>query len=346
MKNIILAIYIAVLLPVSAFAQDIITTKNGDEIKSKVVEITPEVVKYKKYGMDESPLVSIYKKDVFMIKYENGEKDLFNHKSKPQSAKSIVKTQPVEEPEQKKEEKTSIIYTTIPRVKTSIGEPFPVEEKRSKQYYKDGNAWVYYKYKGIVIAMYLHGIKSYGKYFEAQIFIENNTSSDIDFDPNNITARITSNGESWTADVLSSKEYLKKVKRKQAWNAGLVGFSQGLNASSAGYSTTTSSSSTSAFVNTGDYMSTGTATTNTTSTTYDAYAQQQAQQRANENTVKYEEEQNKQAITLNQGYLKRNTIEPHHSITGYICIEYAKNVSVVHITVPLANENYDFNWGN
>ena len=82
MKKLLLSLLTLLLIPVFCFAQDVIITKSGDEIKSKVVEITPDMIKYKKYGKDESPIISIYKDDVFMIKYANGEKEMLNSTTK------------------------------------------------------------------------------------------------------------------------------------------------------------------------------------------------------------------------------------------------------------------------
>ncbi|MDR1341742.1 MAG: hypothetical protein LBK18_00635 [Prevotellaceae bacterium] len=61
----------------TAFAQDIITLKNGDEIKAKVQEIGISEVKYKKYDNLTGPLYTLLKAEIFMIKYENGKKDIF-----------------------------------------------------------------------------------------------------------------------------------------------------------------------------------------------------------------------------------------------------------------------------
>lgn len=66
----------------NGIAQDIITNKNGDEIKSKVLEVSQSEIKYKKIGNPSGPTYSIPKSDVFMIKYENGEKDVFGENTK------------------------------------------------------------------------------------------------------------------------------------------------------------------------------------------------------------------------------------------------------------------------
>ena len=63
------------------YSQDIIVLKNGDEIKSKVLEVSTNQVKYKKWGNQEGPTYSSIKSDIFMIKYSNGTKDVFNNNS-------------------------------------------------------------------------------------------------------------------------------------------------------------------------------------------------------------------------------------------------------------------------
>jgi len=62
--------------------QDIIVLKNGDEIKSKVLEITPNEIKYKKFDNIDGPTISILKTDVFMVKYPNGTKEVINNTTK------------------------------------------------------------------------------------------------------------------------------------------------------------------------------------------------------------------------------------------------------------------------
>ena len=55
---------------------DILVLKNGDEVKAKVLEISPIEIKYKKCNMPDGPLYVVKKSDVFMIKYANGTKEV------------------------------------------------------------------------------------------------------------------------------------------------------------------------------------------------------------------------------------------------------------------------------
>ncbi len=61
-----------------AKAQDVITKKNGDEVYSKVLEITQTEIKYKKFENENGPIYTILLKDVIKIRYENGSKDIFS----------------------------------------------------------------------------------------------------------------------------------------------------------------------------------------------------------------------------------------------------------------------------
>lgn len=72
---------------------DQIILKNGDIIDAIVLEIGIKEVKYKKCANQEGPTYSILKTDIFMIKYKNGDKDMFKDEEqiqdKPQEESSI-----------------------------------------------------------------------------------------------------------------------------------------------------------------------------------------------------------------------------------------------------------------
>ena len=57
---------------------DNIIFKNGDELSAKVIEITPDVVKYKRCDNLDGPLISVNKYKILMIRYKNGAKEIFN----------------------------------------------------------------------------------------------------------------------------------------------------------------------------------------------------------------------------------------------------------------------------
>jgi hypothetical protein len=82
MKNILLS-FIFIFVIRIAKSQDIILMKNGDEVKSKVLEINDNIIKYKKTENPDGPAYSVQKTDVLMIKYANGTKDIFSNEKQP-----------------------------------------------------------------------------------------------------------------------------------------------------------------------------------------------------------------------------------------------------------------------
>lgn len=80
------------------YAQDIIILLDGNEIQSIVKEIGTDIIKYNKFDNQTGPLYSIEKAKVFMIKYQNGTKDIINQINNPsnnnqnQPIKDSVKT--------------------------------------------------------------------------------------------------------------------------------------------------------------------------------------------------------------------------------------------------------------
>jgi hypothetical protein len=58
------------------FAQDTLVKKNGEELQVKVLEITPDLVKFKRFDNLEGPTISVYKREVFMIRYAGGTKEI------------------------------------------------------------------------------------------------------------------------------------------------------------------------------------------------------------------------------------------------------------------------------
>lgn len=78
MKRILSVIILVLAAGLAAKAQDIITTTNGEKISSKVTEITPDSVKYKRIDNPNGPVYVISKSDVLSILYENGNKEVYN----------------------------------------------------------------------------------------------------------------------------------------------------------------------------------------------------------------------------------------------------------------------------
>jgi hypothetical protein len=63
------------LLSLSAFSQDVISKKDGTELKVKVTEVTDEAIKYKKFENLDGPTYSLETAKIVKIKYENGSEE-------------------------------------------------------------------------------------------------------------------------------------------------------------------------------------------------------------------------------------------------------------------------------
>ncbi|MBR0361759.1 MAG: hypothetical protein IIX35_05310 [Paraprevotella sp.] len=87
MKKLIFLLTMCVVFNLSA--QDIIVKRNGDELQCRILEVSKNEVKYKRWVNLDGPAFSEKKSDIFMIKYENGEKDMIAHSS-PVSESSAV----------------------------------------------------------------------------------------------------------------------------------------------------------------------------------------------------------------------------------------------------------------
>ncbi len=69
-------------------AQDIIVfnNKTADEIEAKVVEVSSNEVKYKKWNYQDGPTFSVSTDEIFVIKYRNGEKQTFLEQKEAEAA--------------------------------------------------------------------------------------------------------------------------------------------------------------------------------------------------------------------------------------------------------------------
>jgi|WetSurMetagenome_2_1015567.scaffolds.fasta_scaffold14827_3 hypothetical protein len=92
MKQLYLIFILLMMFPL-LYSQDIITKRNGDQIKVKVIEINSETIKYKDFDFQDGPLRNIKISEVLLINYQNGSKDVF---AKQEENSREVKDQPVE----------------------------------------------------------------------------------------------------------------------------------------------------------------------------------------------------------------------------------------------------------
>ena len=71
-------------------AQDLITTKKGEDIQAKILEISSNEIKYKKFSNLDGPSYIINTSEVLMVRYENGEKDIFDEEQSPLNANGEI----------------------------------------------------------------------------------------------------------------------------------------------------------------------------------------------------------------------------------------------------------------
>jgi len=72
----------ALFATITASAQDILYKTSGEQIQVKVLEVSKTDVKYKLTSNIEGPDYVLPKKDVFMVEYANGSKDVFANDNK------------------------------------------------------------------------------------------------------------------------------------------------------------------------------------------------------------------------------------------------------------------------
>ena len=76
-KNLFFAALIFICCSNALQAQDIIMLRTGDEIQAKVLEVGNQIIQYKMFDNHDSTIYNMQKSDIFLIKYENGTKDVF-----------------------------------------------------------------------------------------------------------------------------------------------------------------------------------------------------------------------------------------------------------------------------
>lgn len=226
--------------------------------------------------------------------------------------------------------------------------------------YKNGETWPYYNKNGIMIGLTNNLVRDYGKYFQIPIIISNNSMFPIEFEPNKVTASlIDKKGEKRELKVYTAEEYMKKVRRRQNWAMVLNGLAEGMSAASAGYSSSTTNSSysgcSSSFGNASAYGTGGYTYGNysgnssyygvssSTTTSYNGAAAYQAQVIANDRIAAYDNMLLSERSAKDEGYLKRTTIHPGETISGYINIERKKCVSMT-VNIDINGAVYTYPW--
>lgn len=78
MKKLIVMLLCGVILPGTLQAQDLITKKDGTDITAKILEVSPNAIKYKEWSNLDGPTFILRTSDVLIVRYENGQNQLFD----------------------------------------------------------------------------------------------------------------------------------------------------------------------------------------------------------------------------------------------------------------------------
>lgn len=78
MKRLIILALVLMGSALLANAQDLIATRNGVTVMAKVLEVSPSVVKYKRFNNLDGPTYTMSTAEILEITYENGDTDTFD----------------------------------------------------------------------------------------------------------------------------------------------------------------------------------------------------------------------------------------------------------------------------
>lgn len=200
--------------------------------------------------------------------------------------------------------------------------------------YRDGTPWEVYFKNGLTIALTNSVVKDYGKWHRIDWIISNNSTTPIEFTPELNIASYSADNQGVTTDlqVWSCDAYMKKVKRAQTWAAIAMGFSEGMASAGAGYSTSTTTG-----------YSSNCSTTTYYTTTYNATAAYQANLASQQRLANFSQALQEEKNIKQMGYLKKNTIYPGESVSGYVHVERIKGERVVFV-INIEGAEYLYEW--
>ena len=233
-----------------------------------------------------------------------------------------------------------------------------------KTIWRDDSQWSFYQKNGVLIALKNTIVKDYGKWYRITVQISNHTLVPFVFGSQNFMAIIRKkNGKEVTLGALSADQFIHTVKNKQNTALFFNGIAEGLAAAGAGYSSSTTHSNTTynGYSNTrgnamaygsggyaygtynGDTNYHGSSSTTSTTVSYNAYAAYQARVIASNRIASMEEAMWNERVQRQEGYLKKTTIYPGETVTGYVNIHREKGESMK-LIVDLYGAKYEFDW--
>lgn len=180
----------------------------------------------------------------------------------------------------------------------------------------------------------LYGIKNTNNELWLHVFYRNDDSTyRVNVFPENITVSGESpHGEQLPFKVFAASEYLKKMRRTQAWMMVAQAYNTSVQAQQAGYSQSKTNSS-----------AYGSAYGTSTTTTYDASKVSEAnarnQQQLNQTAKIYSDVYN----ATEEGLIKTATLFPKQQVEGNVVVKFRNSYSQkIFISVPVGNEIHKF----
>ena len=224
-------------------------------------------------------------------------------------------------------------------LKFSIADDMPVWESPAVTErfvdYRDDVPWEVYFKNGLTIALTDAIVRDYGKWHRVDVIISNNSLTPIEFNPQTDIMAYSVDEDNIATDlqVWSCDKYMKKVNRSQTWAAVLMGVSEGMASAGTGYSTTT----TTGYSSYGGYSS-------YTTETYNPSAAYQANLASQQRIADFSQAMQDEKQIRKMGYLKKNTIYPGESISGFVHIGWIRGVRAVFV-IRIENAEYIYEWG-
>lgn len=78
MKKLLLLFSVFCAVCLNAASQDVITRRDGQDVRAKIVGITGDAVKYKRENLPDGPLFSMPKSEILMVTYGDGHREMFS----------------------------------------------------------------------------------------------------------------------------------------------------------------------------------------------------------------------------------------------------------------------------
>ncbi len=200
--------------------------------------------------------------------------------------------------------------------------------------YHDGTPYEVYFKNGLTVASSNAIVRDYGKWHKLNIIISNNSTKPIEFAPEtDITAYSVNNDNIGIyLPIWSCDEYMKQINAGQTLATILMAIGEGMSTAGVGYSTSTTHGYSSRY---GYYTQ--------TTDTYNHLAAQIARAASRQRMANFCQNLQDEKNIKQLGYLKRNTIYPGESISGYVLAERIKGSKVVFI-INIDKAEYLYEW--